>query len=150
VVPRGPVVVAVRLDHRQRDASVLHLPIAPAERAEQIRPANLEPHEVVRVVDDPHLVGLGVTDPNGGDRRSRRHAPSGLTAAARRWGVAPAGSSALKIECPATRIRAPAATTRGAVDTSMPPSTSIGAGFRSRSSKARAALILDSLRGMKV
>ena len=46
----------------QADAVGFDLAIAPSRRAQQIRPADLEPDEVVRVVDDAHLVGFRVAD----------------------------------------------------------------------------------------
>ena len=50
---------------------------------------------------------------------------------------------------PATRMRAPAATTRPAVRVSMPPSISMVAPLPSASSNICTARTLDSLRGIK-
>ena len=60
VVARRLAVLAVRLDDRQREPVGFHLAIGPARVAEQVGAADLEPDEVVRVVDDAHLVGFGV------------------------------------------------------------------------------------------
>ena len=78
VVPRRLAVVAVRFDHRQREAVGFHLAIAPAGVAQQIGAADLEPDEVVRVVDDAHLVGFGVAHAHprdGSGRLNGRPAP---------------------------------------------------------------------------
>ena len=135
VVPRRPQVLAVGLDHRQRDAGDLHFAVAPAEGAQQVGAGHLEPDEVVRVVDHPHFIGFGVADPQawrpttGIQRRDRRG-----SAAARRSRMARSGSGDPNTALPATRMSAPAATIRGAVRTSIPPSTSIGAALPSRRS----------------
>ena len=61
VVVRGrPTVFAVRLDHRERHPTVLHLAIRPAQCAEQVGPTNLEPDEIIGVVRHAHLIGFGV------------------------------------------------------------------------------------------
>ena len=76
VVLRRFAIRAVRFDHRQREALDLHLAIAPARLAQQVGAADLEPHEVVRVVDDAHLVGFGVAHAHPGlglGRSSRIH-----------------------------------------------------------------------------
>ena len=60
VVPRRLAIVAVRLDDRQHEPVGLHRSITPAGVAQQVRACDLEPHEVVGVVDDTHLVGFRV------------------------------------------------------------------------------------------
>src|SRR5690606_15455552 len=106
--------------------------------------------EVVGVVDHAHLVRFGVANPHfrtgrprwrrglghppgpaGGVRRLRHQArcPMGARAASRSARVAASGLPAPNTETPATRIVAPAATSRAALDVSTPPSTSIAAGL---------------------
>ena len=60
IVTCRPAVLAVRVDDRQQHAGLFHFPIGPAERAQQLGARDLEPDEVVGVVDDAHLIGLGV------------------------------------------------------------------------------------------
>ena len=55
----------MRLDDGQLKARVFHLAIGPAELSQQIRPAHLEPDEVVGVVHHAHLVGLRITHAHG-------------------------------------------------------------------------------------
>src|SRR5262245_2364447 len=135
VVPRGTRVFAMCFDHRQRNTSLFHLAITPAERPQQIRARDLEPHEVVRVVDHAHLVGLGVADAH---RRRRGlddgHLTAAPAAADRRSRTACATSAAPKTVWPDTRTVAPAATTRAAFEWSMPPSISTTARDSTRSS----------------
>ena len=83
VVARRLAVLAVRLDDRQREPRLLHLAIAPAERAQQVGARHLEPDEVVRVVDDAHLVGFGVAHAHCDDDRRGPARASSLTAARR-------------------------------------------------------------------
>src|SRR3954471_15009441 len=151
VIPGGFLVNAVRFDNRQSVSLCLHRSIIPAGLAEQIGPADFEPHEVVRVIDDAHFVGFGVAHPDPGERRWGAHrtaaAPSAAALSSR---VARSGSGVLKIADPATKIRAPAATRRAILCRSTPPSISIGAGLPAASSSARTSPSLDSLRGMKV
>src|SRR4029453_7153515 len=86
------------------------------------------PREVVGVIDDAHLVGLGVTHANiDGLRGRRRHQDATAAAASLRALVAAVGSGALKIAEPATTISTPASTARAMFERSMPPSISIGA-----------------------
>ena len=68
IVPCRAPVLAVRVDHRQEDAGGFHFAIGPAERPQQVGPRHLEPDEVVGVVDDAHLVRLGVPHAQCGDR----------------------------------------------------------------------------------
>src|SRR5207244_2566249 len=129
VVLRRRLIGASRLDHRQRESVGLHLPIVPARFAQQIRSPHLEPDEVVRVVDHPHLVGLGVTYADPGDGLERAHrgdeaaAPFAAALSSR---VARSGSALWNTAEPATMMLAPAATTRATLCRSMPPSISTG------------------------
>src|SRR5262249_26104056 len=109
------------------------------------------PHEIVRVVHDAHLVGLGVAhaDPGRGLDGTHRGTAAAL-AAAFSSRVALSGSGVWNTAEPATMISAPAATTRPTLCRSMPPSISIGARLPARSSNARTSRTLDSLRGMNV
>ena len=40
---------------------------------QKIRPADLEPDEIVGVVDHTHLIGFGVSHADAGDRRRERY-----------------------------------------------------------------------------
>jgi len=51
-----------KLGYGQADAGTLHVGVAHAARANEIRPSDLAPHEVVGVVDDSHLIGFRVSD----------------------------------------------------------------------------------------
>ena len=68
VVARALPVFAVRFDHRQLDAVVFHLAVGPAGLAQPVGAANLEPDQIVRVVDHAHLVGFGVAHADGRGR----------------------------------------------------------------------------------
>src|SRR5262249_15989523 len=61
VVRRAPV-LAVRLDHRQRDTGCLEILVALAEVAPERAARALEVAQVVRVVADAHLVGVAEDD----------------------------------------------------------------------------------------
>jgi hypothetical protein len=50
------------LDHREEKSLLFERPIGPAAVAEEVGPADFEPDEIVRVVDDAHLIGLRVPD----------------------------------------------------------------------------------------
>src|SRR3990170_1933620 len=153
VVSRRLPVRALNLDDRQRVPVCLHLTITPAGSAQQVRAANLEPHEVVRVVDDTHLSGLGVAHAHaaGGSTDAQRAAGEERApiAAAFSSRVARSGSGVWNTAEPTTMIRAPAPTTRATFWWSMPPSISTGAVLPARSRAARTSRTLDSLRGMK-
>src|SRR5262249_9714954 len=147
--------VAMRFDDRQRETVGFHFTIAPARETQQVRATDFEPHEIVRVVDDAHLIGFGIANPNAADGAGDVHrvGATGRAAIARALSsrVAVWGAGVPKIALPATRMRAPAATTRGAVLRSVPPSFSIGADeFPDWSSNLRTSRTLDSLRGMKL
>ena len=121
VVATGVHVLARRFDDGQEDACRLQVAIRAAQRAQQIGPANLEPDEVVGVVDHPHLVGLGVSHAHVrarcrrgagqcrlGHRAACDHRDVTLvrgSAAARSARTAAAGSGAPKTADPATNDR---------------------------------------------
>jgi hypothetical protein len=44
----------------------LHLLVVEAYLAQKLDPADLEPNEEVGIVDDPHLVGFGITHTDSG------------------------------------------------------------------------------------
>ena len=130
VVARRPRVLAVRFDHRQRHAGLLHLAIAPAERPQQVGARHLEPHEVVGVVDDAHLVGFRVADADGSRWRTgttftwpRAPVDCGSELASRRCRIGAAEDRPGRPR----GCRRPAATTRAAFAASMPPSISMSA-----------------------
>ena len=69
----GSLIRALRLDDRQRDTR--RLPSRDSSSpscAQQIGPADLEPDEVVGVVDHAHLVGFGVAHAHARDGRAER------------------------------------------------------------------------------
>src|SRR5688572_3609047 len=151
VVPRRLPVLAMRLDHRQRDAVVFHIAIAPSRFAEPLGAADFEPHQVVCVVDDPHAVSVGVTYAQScvpDDVRLIHARETEASAAARRARVAVSGSDVPKIALPATRIEAPADTTSATLEASMPPSISIGAADPARLRISRTRRSLSRLWGM--
>ncbi len=110
--PRSPAGRTRRLPSRDSSSP---------EWREQIGAADLEPDQIVGVVDHAHLVGFGVADADA--RRGRGGRSTRCGSCADRRALATAFSSrvavrdrrAEKIAMPATRIRAPAATTRGGV-----------------------------------
>ena len=65
VVVRGPLELAADVDDHQEMAAVLDLAIRDPALAEHLGPGHLEVDEVVRVVQEPHAVGLGVADADG-------------------------------------------------------------------------------------
>ena len=55
-------VAATRLPNRQQYPVIsFHIAIVEAERLAILYPAHLHPDEIIRIVDDAHLVGLGVS-----------------------------------------------------------------------------------------
>ena len=155
VAGRLPV-LAVRLDDRQREAVGLHLAIAPARLAQQIRASDLEPDEVVRVVHDAHLVGFGVPHANArGGVRSVTGQRMAAGERARRAGLEVAGG-ALGIgraENRLSRDQNPGAgrhDARRVGDVDAAVDLDRRRVLPARSSGARTSLTLDSLRGMKV
>src|SRR5262245_42405049 len=137
IVSRAKPVLAVGFDDRQLDAVSFHLAIGPPGLAQPIGAANLEPDQVIRVVDDPHFVCFSVPHSNAGGGLAGAHP---LAAAAALSLIARAAFSASvlpKMALPATSHSAPARTTLSTVVRSMPPSTSMGARLPARSSRAR-------------
>src|SRR5487761_1947762 len=70
VVAGGGVVAAMGLHHNQKDALIaLQIAVADTLGAEILDAANFHPDDVVGVVDDSHLIGLGIADAKlAGDR----------------------------------------------------------------------------------
>src|SRR5262245_60392344 len=133
VVLRRSAVLAMRFDDGQLYAVSFHCAIAVARISQPVGPSNLEPDEIVCVIHHAHAVRLrishanrGASDEPGVGVGHARCVVGVPAAAARSIRVARSGSAVPKIACPATRMFAPAATTRGAVSSSMPPSISIG------------------------
>ena len=62
IVPGALPVFAVHFNDRQLDAVFFHRSVGPARATQPVRPANLEPDQIVRVIDDAHLVGFRVAD----------------------------------------------------------------------------------------
>ena len=60
VVVRGPLELAADVDDHQEMAGVFDLAIRDPALAEHLGPGHLEVDEVIRVVQEPHAVGLGV------------------------------------------------------------------------------------------
>src|SRR6185503_17737672 len=103
-------------------------------RAQPVGPADLEPDEIVGVVDHAHLVGFGIANTDvgralGGRSRHQTRMPvaAALLADARRLRVAASASAEPKIALPATRMVAPAATISATLELSTPPSISMWA-----------------------
>src|SRR5439155_2090238 len=156
VVACGDAIRAPCFDDGQGQPLAFHVAIGHAGLAQEIRSAHLEPHQVVCVVHDPHFVGLSIAhtharDAAAGGQRAATGAGCARVAAALSSRVACSGSGAWKMAEPATRIRAPAPTTRATLVRSTPPSTSTGAlVLPARSRAARTSRSFASLRGMNV
>src|SRR5690606_10778873 len=152
IVTCRTLVRTVGLDDGQLDALRFHLPVRPAELPEQIRAADLEPHQIVGVVDDAHLVRLRVPDADqaaSGRHQERCGVGSASAARALSARVADSASGVPNTPFPATRMVAPAFTARRMVCGAMPPSTSMSARLPARASSSRALAILDSVPGIK-
>jgi hypothetical protein len=52
----------VRLNHRQCHAVLFHRPVRPSGDTQPLSASDLEPDEVIGVVDDAHAVGFGIAD----------------------------------------------------------------------------------------
>src|SRR5438105_53363 len=62
IIVGGSLIAATTLRHHDVQAIFfLHILIGETMLAAEISAANLEPYEIIRVIDDPHLVRLGVT-----------------------------------------------------------------------------------------
>lgn len=62
VAGRAEVAAADPDDDEVQAAALLHFAVADALHAAELGAGDFHPDEVVGVVDDPHLVGFGVTD----------------------------------------------------------------------------------------
>src|SRR5262249_26687644 len=81
VVLRGTAVLAVHSRHQDPEARVLQRAVWLSRGPAEIRPPDLEPDDVVRVVDDPHAIRFRVTDPNGSFDDPHSLSPSRLRTA---------------------------------------------------------------------
>src|ERR1700721_1519012 len=63
VIPRRSTIPYMHIYHRNPAALGLHLLVVQAHAADQLHSANLEPHQVVRVIHHAHLIGLGIPHP---------------------------------------------------------------------------------------
>src|SRR5262245_43729668 len=133
VVLRRPAVLAVRFDDGQLHTLRFHGAIGVARIPQPVGSSNFEPDEIVCVIHHAHAVRLRIAHPNRGASDEcgvrvghARYAVGVPATAARRARIARSGSGVPKIAWPATRMLAPAATTRGAVSSSIPPSISMG------------------------
>lgn len=64
VVSGRPSVLATKVDDHQQKAGILDFPIGHSVRSQQFRTPFFEINEVVGVVEQPHPVGLGVSNPD--------------------------------------------------------------------------------------
>src|SRR5690606_11011172 len=62
VIPGGSVVADGGLGHGKEDAAPLQLGVRRQSFPDEFRSRDLAPHEIVRVVDDAHLIRLRVAD----------------------------------------------------------------------------------------
>ena len=75
IIVHGSLVAAAGIDDRDEAAVfALHIFIAEAELAQKFRPAHFKPDEMIGVIDDAHLIGLGVAHADASfiHRRCRR------------------------------------------------------------------------------
>src|SRR5688572_7148611 len=68
VVAGGLTVPDRHLTHGQSQSGIFQLPIAHATLPQVLGARDVEPDQITRVVDDAHLVGLGIIDSNPGLR----------------------------------------------------------------------------------
>ena len=67
VIPGGVQITAVRFRHREQNSvCALHMFVIESERAAEIGARYLHPDEVVGMIGNPHLIGLGITDADCG------------------------------------------------------------------------------------
>src|SRR5882672_4946612 len=67
IIEHGGLVAATRVNNGDEAiVFALHFLVGEAELAQQFDAANLEPDEMIRVIDDAHLVSLGVADADAG------------------------------------------------------------------------------------
>src|SRR6202453_5236704 len=64
VIPRRSTIPYMHIHHRDPATLSLHLLVVQAHAADQLHSANLEPHQVVRVIHHAHLIGLGIPYPH--------------------------------------------------------------------------------------
>src|SRR5208337_1390820 len=63
IIMHGSLVAALGIDYGDEAAVfTLHIFVAEAELAQEFYPSHLKPDEVIGVIDDAHLVGLGIAD----------------------------------------------------------------------------------------
>src|SRR5690606_22577414 len=68
VVPRRRVIADLGVGDGEAEPLTLELRVAEAEPGDEVGPSDLTPDQVVRVVDDAHLVRFRVSDPDRGPR----------------------------------------------------------------------------------
>src|SRR4029079_5748674 len=106
IITGGAAVLGGRLHHRKRDTVRFHRAVGPAGGAEPVASADLEPDQIVGVVDNAHLIRFCIADADaGGPDRRRRHTrmppAAALFADVRRLRVAASASEEPKIAWPA-------------------------------------------------
>jgi len=63
IIVHGRLVAAAGIDHGNAAVVfLLHIFIAEAELTEQFHPPHLKPDEMVRMIDDAHLIGFRIAD----------------------------------------------------------------------------------------
>src|SRR5437899_5529313 len=63
IIVYGSLVTAAGIDYgNEAVVFALHIFIAESELAEKFHASHFEPDEMIGVIDDPHLVGFGITD----------------------------------------------------------------------------------------
>ena len=72
VVPRGPFVFRTGLDDGKVNPHCFNFGVRHSDVPEQIRPPLLKIFEELAVVDKLHLVRVGITNADVGDKRDRR------------------------------------------------------------------------------
>src|SRR5262245_46522675 len=133
----GRAITRACLHHRHVEVLLLERRVRHAELAQQLRAADLEPDEVVAVMDHAHAVRLGVarTDTDA----VPCHDALTSEASAR---AAPVGSPPPYTAEPATNQSAPASASPSMLDGPMPPSTSMRAAWRPSSRRRRSSRTL--------